>query len=291
MEIITGYTGKPHITAEQARDLNQGIVGTSSYVMNVGQKLRLEVKSNNELAMYDGILVHQGCAASIKKNTYDTLTIENGTQGMKRIDLIVARYSRSAGSGAESVEVIVIKGTPVASNPEIPAYRTGTVQLGDTVDMPLYKVRIEELSIKSVDKLFEEVDNLGKLSGKCAYAWNYYTAPEIVVQAGTRYTLRKDTIKTAGGSCVVNVYGAIKTSESAAAAVLEVTIDGEYSDAEYVRARTISTNDIEVNATEIFKNLGAGTHEIEMKLYVDASQNASATLCKDHTYGMSCIEV
>lgn len=193
MEIITGYTGKPHITAEQARDLNQGIVGTSSYVMNVGQKLRLEVKSNNELAMYDGILVHQGCAASIKKNTYDTLTIENGTQGMKRIDLIVARYSRSAGSGAESVEVIVIKGTPVASNPEIPAYRTGTVQLGDTADMPLYQVRIEELSIKSVDKLFEEVDNLEKLSGKCAYAWNYYTAPEIVVQAGTRYTLFCET--------------------------------------------------------------------------------------------------
>ena len=33
MEIITGYTGKPHVTSEQDRDVNIGVVGEGSYVL------------------------------------------------------------------------------------------------------------------------------------------------------------------------------------------------------------------------------------------------------------------
>ena len=31
MDIITGYTGSPHVTAEQDRDVNIGIFGAESY--------------------------------------------------------------------------------------------------------------------------------------------------------------------------------------------------------------------------------------------------------------------
>ena len=92
-----GHTGKAHVTAEQSRDLNQGIVGTESYVLDVGDKLRMEVVSNNEIRIHDGIIVHQGCAASIGKNKYDSLTIENGTQGQKRIDLIDGHQGHVGG--------------------------------------------------------------------------------------------------------------------------------------------------------------------------------------------------
>lgn len=94
MDIITGYTGSPHVTAEQDRDINIGIFGNESYVLQTGSQLTAEVSSNNEIKVRDGVIMHQGCAASIKKNTYDSLTITNGSQGMKRVDLIVARYSR-----------------------------------------------------------------------------------------------------------------------------------------------------------------------------------------------------
>ena len=93
MEIITGYRGKPHVTPEQDRDVNIGVVGDGSYVLQTGMQLAAEVSSNNEVKIRDGVLMHQGCTASIKKNTYDSLTIINGSQGMKRIDLIVARKS------------------------------------------------------------------------------------------------------------------------------------------------------------------------------------------------------
>ena len=35
MEIITGYTGKPHVTAEQDRDVNEGIFDTGSFVLKL----------------------------------------------------------------------------------------------------------------------------------------------------------------------------------------------------------------------------------------------------------------
>ena len=103
MEIITGYVGKPHVTSEQDRDINIGIFGAESYVLQTGRQLKAEVSSNNEIKIRDGVLMHQGCAASIKKNTYDSITIANGSQGMKRIDLIVARYHKKKEEATESL--------------------------------------------------------------------------------------------------------------------------------------------------------------------------------------------
>ena len=155
MEIITGYVGKKHVTSEQERDVNQGIVGPGSYVLKTGMQMEAEVSSNNEIKIRDGVLMHQGCAASIKKNTYDSLTIINGSQGMKRIDLIVARYEKNRDDETERLGLKVIQGTPAESNPEVPEYTEGSIQAGDYIaDMPMYQVIINGLNITEVKRLF-----------------------------------------------------------------------------------------------------------------------------------------
>ena len=53
MDIITGYTGSPHVTAEQDRDINIGIFGNESYVLQTGSQLTAEVSSNNEIKVRD----------------------------------------------------------------------------------------------------------------------------------------------------------------------------------------------------------------------------------------------
>ena len=111
--------------------------------------------------------MHQGCAASIKKNTYDSLTIVNGSQGMKRIDLVVARYSRNQSTKVESLTLKVIQGTPVTGTPSAPGYTTGDIQAGDLVaDMPLYQVVINGLNITAVKQVFNTVDTVAELNGK-----------------------------------------------------------------------------------------------------------------------------
>ena len=165
MEIITGYTGKPHVTAEQDRDVNEGIFDTGSFVLKTGSQLAAELVSNNEIKVRDGVLVIQGCTAAIKKNTYDPVTIANGSQGMKRIDLIVARYNKNEETKIEEVMLKVIQGTPNASTAAVPTYKTGDIQSGDLVaDMPLYKVTLDGLNVTSVDKMFTVIPTLPELS-------------------------------------------------------------------------------------------------------------------------------
>ena len=165
MDIITGYTGSPHVTAEQDRDINIGIFGNESYVLRTGSQLTAEVSSNNEIKVRDGVIMHQGCAASIKKNTYDSLTITNGSQGMKRVDLIVARYSRDPSTNEESLTLKVIQGTPSENSPTVPGYTTGDIQSGDLVaDMPLYQVILNGLNITEVKKLFSVQGSIAELS-------------------------------------------------------------------------------------------------------------------------------
>ncbi len=196
MEIITGYTGKPHVTSEQDRDVNIGVVGEGSYVLRTGMQLAAEVSSNNEIKIRDGVLMHQGCTASIKKNTYDSLTITNGSQGMKRVDLIVARYEKNQDSGIESLDLKVIQGTPSESNPAAPQYTEGDIQAGDYVaDMPLYQVIIEGLNITEVKEMFKVIGSNKDLSNKVA---------ELNKNITSVNSFNKNITKMIAGSKVVN---------------------------------------------------------------------------------------
>lgn len=169
MDIITGYTGTKHVTAENDRDINIGIFGSGSYVLSTGAGLKAEISSNNEIKIRDGVVMHQGCAAAIKKNTYDSLTIVNGSQGMKRIDLIVARYEKQRDTNVESLTLKVLQGKAVESSPTAPAHTTGDIQAGDAIaDMPLYEVVIDGLNITEVRKKFRTVEDLASLSQKGA---------------------------------------------------------------------------------------------------------------------------
>lgn len=165
MDIITGYTGTKHVTAENDRDINIGIFGSGSYVLSTGAGLKAEISSNNEIKIRDGVVMHQGCAAAIKKNTYDSLTIVNGSQGMKRIDLIVARYEKQRDTNVESLTLKVLQGKAVESRPTAPAHTTGDIQVGDAIaDMPLYEVVIDGLNITEVRKKFQTVEDLASLN-------------------------------------------------------------------------------------------------------------------------------
>lgn len=211
MEIITGYTGKPHVTSEQDRDVNIGVVGEGSYVLQTGMQLATEVSSNNEIKIRDGVLMHQGCTASIKKNTYDSLIIINGSQGMKRIDLIVARYEKNQDNGIESLDLKVIQGTPAESTPTVPEYTEGDIQAGDYVaDMPMYQVIIDGLNITEVKKVFEvapgidamkkEIAELNSKTMNLEYASVKRRVDAATLAVGKEYTFEQDCYVYFGAS-------------------------------------------------------------------------------------------
>jgi len=155
VEIITGYKGEGHVTSQQDRITNIGIFGSGTFIVgNVGSLMAASVISANEVQIADGLLIAEGCTAEIPRGTSESLAIENGSQGTKRKDLIVARYTRESGTKIESMELVVITGTPASSNPAAPSYNTGSITGGDTlVDFPIFTVNIDGITIESVTRL------------------------------------------------------------------------------------------------------------------------------------------
>ena len=169
MEIVSGRTGSPHVTSQQFRQLVEGTVGQESYILTSGENLEPELASNNILKIRSGMMSHHGNISSIKIGTYDEVELTNGGQGMKRIDLVVNRYTRNAETNVETNNWVVITGTPVASDPAVPAYTVGNLQEGDlTDDCPVFEVHYDGLNVTEIKKLLDVADNLGKTKTELA---------------------------------------------------------------------------------------------------------------------------
>ena len=154
LELVTGYWGQNHVTAEQEADLNAGIFGSGFYVLPVGEKMRAEAVTSNQVRIFDGIFVGYGRQASIEEGGYENVTIENGTAGLLRNDMIVIKYNKDEESGIESVAFDVLKGQtgstaqdPVPNNQDI---RAGAFES----EMPLYRVKLNGLAIEAIEPLF-----------------------------------------------------------------------------------------------------------------------------------------
>lgn len=167
MKIVSGRTGSPHVTSQQFRQMLEGIIGQGSYIITSGENLKPELSSNNLLKIRSGMMAHHGCISCVDIGTYDEVTLTNGSQGMKRIDLIVNRYTRNAETEVEKCSWKVIQGTPVASNPAVPAYTSGNLQDGDLVDdCPAFEVHYDGINVTEVKSLLSVADGLSELSSK-----------------------------------------------------------------------------------------------------------------------------
>ena len=165
MELVTGRAGSPHITAQQDRQLHQGIWGEDAYILNTGNMLEPQVQSSNKILIKDGALMYQGALFSVKVGTTDEITINNGNQGMKRKDLVVARYTYDSEQNVESAVWLVYQGTPTGSNPVLPSGISGDIQAGDAVvDVPYLSVSLDGINIVSVDVIPEVAPDIPTLN-------------------------------------------------------------------------------------------------------------------------------
>ncbi|WP_418619739.1 hypothetical protein [[Clostridium] scindens] len=184
MQLNTGYAGKPHVTAENCADLNRGLLGSDSYVLPVGTQFEVELVTNNLLKIKDGCGCMQGRQVSIAKGQIDEITIENGTQGEKRIDLVVIRYSKNPDTGIETAIPFLIKGIPSEMNPVRPLHLDGDIRGGDlTVDWPLYELYLDGISVTNVKPLFDVLMSVDSLNRKL---------PELVVASSSTISYTPD---------------------------------------------------------------------------------------------------
>jgi hypothetical protein len=169
MELVTGRSGKPHITSQQVRQLQQGIFGANACILNTGSMLTPEVQSSNKIRIKDGALMFQGALFTVKVGAYDEVTINNGNQGMKRKDVIAAKYTYDSSRNIESGEWTVVQGTPAASNPAVPSMpiTDGDIQAGDAeVYCPVFVINLDGINVTGVDIIPSMMDDMSTIN-KC----------------------------------------------------------------------------------------------------------------------------
>lgn len=154
LTVNTPIGEEAHILAEDDAALYDGIFGEDC-VLKLGEQFASKTISNNVIRVMDGVVVVGGHVGRIIKGDYEDMMIDNGTADQKRNDLIVARFKSGGTGGADTYSLVVVKGTPgtTAKDPTIvqeDLYAGGTQR-----DYPLYRVRIEKLSVVGVDKLFK----------------------------------------------------------------------------------------------------------------------------------------
>ncbi len=200
MEIVSGRTGRPHVTSQQFRQIIEGIVGDGSCILPSGENLEPELVSNNSLKIRSGMMCHHGNVSSVKIGTYDEVELTNGSQGMKRIDLVVNRYTRNEEDNTEKNEWIVIMGTPAESNPTVPEYTKGNLQEGDLVDdCPAFEVHFDGINITEVTKMLEITQTNKDLTEKLGFQMLLNTDEQQI------YTMYGGRIKVVSGTVVVNI--------------------------------------------------------------------------------------
>lgn len=164
-----------HIRAEDDASVYQSIFGEDG-VSTVGQACKATVLSNNKVRIADGIICVGGHFARIPYGDYIDCEIDSGQSEKKRNDIIVARFESTGTGGIDTYTCEVKKGTAgsTATDPEIvqeDLYKAGKVR-----ELPLYRVKIEGLSITAVEQLFtlrktnEELEKeLESLNSKTSY--------------------------------------------------------------------------------------------------------------------------
>lgn len=155
---ITNRLGSAHITPAQDSMWHRGTFGIDTCVIpdDKTQNFEADIQSNNEVRVRSGIAMLQGRFWCVPIGTYDPLTIQNGNQGEKRIDLAVQRWTINEETNTQNCEWVVIMGTPTTGTPTVPAYTEGDLDNGDTVaDMPMFQIALDGINLTGITPVFE----------------------------------------------------------------------------------------------------------------------------------------
>lgn len=151
--LITGYAGIEHIKSADQGSYNAAFFGSGQNVLDIGNQLKANIISNSTVRILDGDILMKG--RHIRVEGFEDLTIETGSAGTSRIDLIVMTYNKDTNTGIETAYLEVIKGNETTGTASEPSYIEGDILGGANKNqMPLYAVRINGVSLASVTKKF-----------------------------------------------------------------------------------------------------------------------------------------
>ena len=154
MNLVTGYAGAEHVTAADHGSLFAALFGSGQYVLDKGNKFAATKLSNNSVRVASGDALINGRHCRIDDGLYVDLSIESGTAGYLRNDLVCIRYTKNDNTGVEETNLVILRGNPVAASPADPAHTAGDILNGAlTAEFPLYRLCLNGVTLETIEPL------------------------------------------------------------------------------------------------------------------------------------------
>ena len=140
-------------SAQQDADLHAGIIGNSAIVLPVGSKCKAEIMSSNKVRVYDGEFISQGRRFNQPYGESADFTLDNGSQGTVRYDIIGLKFFRNS-EGKEACETFVHKNVGASGT----VYEEDIREGATSSYVSMYRVKLNGINIESVTPLFVVID-------------------------------------------------------------------------------------------------------------------------------------
>ena len=155
IELVDGKAGTAHISSEDKAIIHQAKFGTSDMVFEWGDAMSCTMQSANKAVIGTGCASIQGLDWHITNP--ETVTIQSGSSGKNRNDIICAHYHRETSTGVEKVELVAFKGVPsdgAAVDPTIPSAKI----LNGAADayMPLWRIPLTGITAGTPVRVFNK---------------------------------------------------------------------------------------------------------------------------------------
>lgn len=157
--VNTAPEAEPHIYAEDDASIFQSIVGDDG-VFDTGQKFAATILSNNKVRIADGVGCIGGHFYRIPYGEYFDAEIVNGQSGYHRNDIIVGKFVTTGTGGIDTISVEVVQGAAAATATDPALTQDDLYSAGKIREVPLYRVKIEGLSIVAVEQMFEIIPTI-----------------------------------------------------------------------------------------------------------------------------------
>lgn len=140
-ELVTGSAGTDHVSSADDGSMYASVFGTGRYAVHQGNDLAATMGNANSITIDTGAGFMDGRYWRV--TSAETLTIDSGSQGVNRIDLVGVKYQYDNGTGHETGSLAVVKGTATSGTPSAPTYIDGDILNGATeAFFPLYSIEI-----------------------------------------------------------------------------------------------------------------------------------------------------
>lgn len=207
---VFAFQGKDHITASQLGRIVEGVAGKGRYVLPTLNQMTAEMQTANKVRVGTGDLVMDGRV--VTNEAAVDLTVESGTSGYKRNDLVVCRYTKNASTGVEKFAAEVVKGTPTTGTAADPKVTEGDISTGSaSAVMPLWRIPLNGITPGAPVRIAPVASTLRAIGDSVSlYGTDYWH------------------VAVVGAMVCVTAYNVVLDSDSWTEVVCKYTIPEEY---------------------------------------------------------------